>query len=89
MNSLEKKIYDKIVEKMEVDETEIPGFDENSLIFGEAEEGQVSMALDSIDYLELIVLIYDEWGINVPQEDISELTTIKRIADYIIEHDGN
>ncbi len=86
MNELEKKIYDKIIEKMDIDASEIEGFDENSPIFGAASDGKVSMELDSIDSLELVVLIYDEWGIDVPTEDMPKLKTLSSIADYIREH---
>lgn len=87
MNELEKKIYDKIIGKMDIDETEIDGFDENSPIFGTSDDGKVSLELDSIDSLELVVLIYDEWGIDVPTEDMPKLKTVSSIADYIREHD--
>ncbi len=83
MNELERKIYDKIIEKMEIDVSEIEGFDENSPIFGTANGDEVSLELDSIDSLELVVLIYDEWGIDVLTDDMPKLKTIKCIADYI------
>lgn len=86
MDSLEKKIYEKIVEKMDVDEAELEGFDENCPIFGDPEDGEVSMGLDSIDSLELVVILYDEWKIKVPSEDIELLTTVKNVADYVREH---
>lgn len=86
MDSLEQKIYDKIIEKMDVDESEIEGFTENSPIFGDAEGDDVSMGLDSIDSLELIVILYDEWGITVPSEDVAQFSTIKNIAEYVREH---
>lgn len=85
MNELEKKIYDKIIEKMDIDESDIEGFNENSPIFGKADIDEASLELDSIDSLELVVLIYDEWGIDVPTEDMPRLKTIKCIADYIRE----
>lgn len=86
MNELENKIFHKIVEKMDINESEIEGFDENSPIFGTARDDEVSLELDSIDSLELVVLIYDEWGIDVPTEDMPKLRTIKCIANYIREH---
>lgn len=88
MGELERKIYEKIIEKMDIDESEIKGFDENSPIFGKAEDGKVSLELDSIDSLELVVLIYDEWDIDVPTEDIPKLKTIRSIADYIRERNA-
>lgn len=88
MDKLERKIYEKIIEKMDINESEIEGFDENFLIFGTSEDGKVSLELDSIDSLELVVLIYDEWDIDVPAEDMPKLKTLRSIADYIRERNA-
>lgn len=90
MTNLEKKVYDKIVETMEVDTSELEGFDENSPLFEGDTEGQVSMNLDSIDALELVVMIEKEWGLNeIQSEDMLKFATIKDIADYIVAHAEN
>ena len=88
MTKLEKKVYNKMIETMDLDESELEGFDENSPIFeGDNEEGKISMNLDSIDSLELIVMIEKEWGLGeIDGEDMKELRTIKAIADYIKKH---
>lgn len=84
MDNLEKVIYDKLLQKMKIDESEIEGFTFDSPIFNPSDEtDEVTMGLDSIDALELVVLIYDEWGIDVPAEDMGKLKTINAIADYI------
>lgn len=84
MTGLEQEIFEKIVAKMDVDVEELEGFHENSPIF--EDEDEISMGLDSVDALELVVLLYDEWNITVPSEDMKRLTTLKNIADYIREH---
>ena len=33
--------------------------------------------------MELVTLIYDKWGINVPTEDMKKLYSVNAIADYI------
>lgn len=88
MENLQKKIYQKLLERMDIDEKEIMGFDFDSPIFssGDTGDSKTCMGLDSIDALELIVLIYDEWGIDVPTEDMPELRTVNNIASYIIKH---
>lgn len=87
MNELEKKIYDSIIEKMDVDEAEIEGFDYDSPIFNaDTVNKGVCMGLDSVDSLELAVMIYDEWGIDVPSEDMNKLSTINNIAAYVRSH---
>lgn len=86
MEDLQKKIYEKIIKRMDVNENEIEGFGFDSPIFGSNDTGTVTMGLDSVDALELVVLIYDEWGIDVPTEDMPKLSTINKIAEYIEEH---
>lgn len=87
MTALEEKVYKKLVETLEVDKSLLEGFDENSTIFGEAEPGQVSMGLDSIDSLEMLVMIEETWGLEeISGEDMTKLTTIKEIANYIESH---
>ena len=57
---------------------------DNEPLFGEG------LGLDSIDSLELIVLLKKEYGINIkdPKEGRKALTDINTMADYIEEH-GN
>ena len=87
MTELEEQVYRKIIETMDVDESALTGFTETSAIFGEAEPGEVSMGLDSIDSLELLVMIEKEWGLGeIPGEDMINLDTVKSIAGYIESH---
>jgi acyl carrier protein len=74
---------------MDVDVSTLKDFDETTPLFGEAKEGKPSMGLDSIDSLELVVMIEKEWGLGeIASEDMTKLTTVKAIADYIITHGG-
>lgn len=87
MKNLEKTIYEKLVKIADIDESEIDGFTYDSPIFNSPDyDDEVCMGLDSIDALELVVAIYDKWGIDVPAEDIGKLKTINAIADYVREH---
>lgn len=90
MENIEKEIYEKIIEKMDVDESGIEEFTYDTPIFYSSEfPDRLSMGLDSIDALELLVIIYDEWGIDVPGEDMGKLKTVNAIAEYIREHEEN
>lgn len=88
MTELETKIYKRIIKKMDLDEAELEGFDENSPLFIASDEtpaeGVVTMGLDSVDWLELVVLIEKEWNIEVKGDAIDNFNSIKSIADYII-----
>ncbi len=41
------------------------------------------LGADSLDVVELIMSVEDEFGISVPDEDAIELTTAGKIAEYI------
>lgn len=60
-----------------------PGeIDDEAPLFGEG------LGLDSIDSLELIVMLKREYGIQIddPKEGRKALGSINTMADYILEH---
>jgi len=87
LTTLEQKIFEKMIETLDLNADELKGVDENSPIFEGENNGVPSMNLDSIDSLELVVMIEKEWGLGeISGDDMKKLTTIKAIADYIKEH---
>lgn len=87
MGNLEKTIYDGLIKIANIDESEIEGFTYDSPIFNSSDhDDEICMCLDSIDALELVVMIYDKWGIDVPAEDVGSLKTVNAIADYVRKH---
>lgn len=40
------------------------------------------LTLDSLDWVEIIIALEDEFGIDVPDDDFDKLITIQDIADY-------
>ena len=38
---------------------------------------------DSLDIVELIMALEDTYGIQISDEDIANLTTVKQISDYL------
>lgn len=90
MTKLEEKVFEKMIETLDLNAAELKGVDENSPIFEGDNNGAPSMNLDSIDSLELVVMIEKEWGLGeISGEDMKKLTTIKAIADYIKTHAEN
>ena len=81
MTNLEQKIFDKLIERLNIAPNDIEGVDENSPLFEGS--GEPSFNLDSLDSLELIFLIENEFGFEVPTEDMSKFTTIKAVAEYV------
>lgn len=41
------------------------------------------LGADSLDIVELLMNLEEAFGINVPDEDVPELKTVKDVADYI------
>lgn len=87
MDKIEDIIFEKIINAMDVDRTELEGFTYDSPIFNSDNSDEVNMGLDSMDALELVVVIHSTWGIDVPAEDMHLLTTVNKIAEYIRAHE--
>jgi len=62
-----------IVEQLDVDESEITL--ESSF--------QEDLDADSLDIVELIMAIEDEFDMEIPDEDVEKLTTVKSAMKYI------
>ena len=77
-NELKEKIKQALITKLELDDEMKAELDYDTQLFGD--EG---IGLDSMDSLELVTLIYDEWGIDVPNEDMKKLVSVNAIAEYI------
>ncbi|MCK8616756.1 acyl carrier protein [Fructobacillus sp. M158] len=43
---------------------------------------------DSIDVVELVVEVEDEFDLEIPDEDLDELTTLNKVTDYIYARQG-
>ena len=79
---LEKQIFDELVKRLDLDEETLKDVDYDTVLF-ERGDGQENLGLDSIDALELLSLLYDVWGIDMPAEDIKKLYSVNAIAEYI------
>ena len=43
------------------------------------------LEVDSLDLFELVSSLEDEYGIDIPSEDLDSLTTVGAIVDYLKE----
>ncbi len=43
-----------------------------------------TLDLDSLDYVDLVVLIEGNFGIKVKQEDFTSISTFQHLYDYVI-----
>ncbi len=79
MEALIKELTTEIIEQLNLEDFETEDMDPDEALFGE------SFGLDSIDALELIVLLERKYGIKVanPEEGKQIFQSIRTIAAYI------
>lgn len=80
---LEQKILEKMVEHLDIEDIDVETFDYSMPIFASEEDDVEGLNLDSIDAMELVVILYDEFGLKVELQDMEKLQTIQAIADYV------
>ena len=44
------------------------------------------LGVDSLDLFELVMAFEDEFGLEIPSEDLNDLLTIQDVADYLAAH---
>ena len=79
MEDLILKLKEEIIEVLNLEDVKPEDIDENAPLFGEG------LGLDSIDALELIVLMEKNYGIKLkdPAQGKEIFKSIKVMADYI------
>lgn len=79
MEELIKELKEEIIEALNLEEMNPEDIDENDALFGDG------LGLDSIDALELIVLLDKKYGIKLanPAEGKAIFKSIATIADYV------
>ena len=84
--TMEQRILNRMVEQLELEDIGQEAFDYSTPIFLADETDTEGLGLDSVDILELVVVIHEEFGVKVELEDMSKLRTVEAIAEYIREH---
>ena len=68
-----EKLKEIIADQLSVDESEI----ELSTSFKD------DLGADSLDLFELVMALEDEYNIEIPAEDLTDLTTVGAVMDYL------
>lgn len=83
MEVLILELKNKIIEVLNLEDVSVDDINENDPLFGGA-----GLGLDSIDALELIVLLDKNYGIRLsdPKEGREIFHSVKTMAEYISKH---
>ena len=76
--SVETKVKDIIVEQLGVDPDQVTL--EASFVD--------DLGADSLDTVELVMALEEEFGIEIPDEDAEKIGTVSSAIDYIDQHSG-
>lgn len=85
MEELIKQLKEQIIEALNLEEMTPDDIDNEAALFASPAEAEESLGLDSIDALELIVLLEKNYGIRLanPAEGKAIFKNIATIADYV------
>ena len=85
MEELIKQLKEQIIEALNLEEMTPDDIDNEAALFASPSETEEGLGLDSIDALELIVLLEKNYGIRLanPAEGKAIYKNIATIADYV------
>ena len=68
-----EKLIDIIAEQLHVDKAEVNA----------ASDFKADLHADSLDLFELVMALEDEYNIEIPAEELTDLTTVGAVIDYL------
>ena len=80
---LEVKVMEMIISRLSLDEVDAETVDFDAPIFSTYDNEDEGLGLDSVDALELVVGLNEEFGVKVTDNDMSIFKSIRTIADFI------
>jgi len=76
MSSIEERVKKIVVEQLGVSESQVT----NEASFVD------DLGADSLDTVELVMALEEEFGTEIPDEDAENITTVQQAIDYINAH---
>ncbi|MEE8286109.1 MAG: acyl carrier protein [Gammaproteobacteria bacterium] len=77
MSTVEERVKQIVVEQLGVKEEEVSG--ESSFVD--------DLGADSLDTVELVMALEEEFNIEIPDEEAEKITTVQQAMDYINAND--
>lgn len=71
-----KKVKTIVADKLSINEDQIT---ENASFIDD-------LGADSLDTVELVMALEDEFGMDIPDEEAEKLTTVGKALDYVLNH---
>ncbi len=78
MSDIEARVKSVVVEQLGVKEEEVT----NAASFVD------DLGADSLDTVELVMALEEEFGTEIPDEEAEKITTVQLAIDYVKEHQG-
>ena len=78
MSTIEERVKKIVIEQLGVKEEEVSG--DSSFVD--------DLGADTLDTVELVMALEEEFETEIPDEDAEKITTVKQATDYINEHVG-
>ncbi len=76
MNNIEERVKKVIVEQLGVEENEV--LEDASFVD--------DLGADSLDTVELVMALEEEFECEIPDEEAEKITTVKQAIDYVNSH---
>ena len=76
MNEIKDRVYKIIIEQLGVEEQQL---NENASYVDD-------LGADSLDTVELIMALEEEFECEIPDEEAEKIMTVKQTIDYIVKH---
>ncbi len=82
MENLKQELKAKIIENLNLEDFKVEDIDDNDSLFGDG------LGLDSIDALELIVMLDKDYGIKIsdPKKGKTIFESIQTMAQFIMDN---
>ena len=76
MSDIEKRVRKIVAEQLGVNETEVKN--ESSFVN--------DLGADSLDTVELVMALEEEFGCEIPDEDAEKITSVQEAINYVTAH---